>query len=751
MATVYVLLLCEKDFFMRDDSSIPFNRPTSAAVMALLESGDVEGAEQQARCLVASCPDDSGAQYVLGLVHLLKGDAAGSLPILENARIEQPDNAVLICNLGVACHKSGQLDDAIRYLEKALELDPDYKDARYNLGCVLLAHGMGHEALVHFSRLVQLYPGDANYICAQADAYRDTREWKKAVNLYREAVEINAQLERAHVNVGLILLQLGYIEEALSHCQTAIELNPRRPATHKYLGDALVASERLEDAMDSYADAYELKPDWAELCVAIGDVWFETGSFSEASAWYQKALDIEAENTTALCGMAKIVQESGNSAQACEMLDSLAEKAPDNMDVRIAYCEALWSDGDAPGAIDQIRHALALQPQRVGLLARSGQIHASSGDVDSALREYSRALEQNPYCVPALSGLATTQRGKLEPEYVTTMEKLLGNDKLKSGALATLHSGLAHYYDAVKQFKKASEHMETANSMQWDFRTKRGWAYSPGQYEDYISELIETFDADYFNALENVGSSDETPVFVVAMPRSGTTLTEQILARHPAVLGIGERNFATQAFNGYLSECEGRSIKQRLSGKRGRAITSLAVRYVDVLRNLANKAGQPDALRVVDKMPDNYSMLGWILTLFPKAKIIHARRDSRDVALSCWMTQFGSIRWACHTEHLVSRIHQYQRIMGHWRQVIPDRFIEINYEDLVANQEEESRRLVEWIGLDWDPICLEFYDSDRLVRTASITQVRQPIYRRSVARWKAYEPYIDSLFDKLVP
>jgi hypothetical protein len=166
---------------------------------------------------------------------------------------------------------------------------------------------------------------------------------------------------------------------------------------------------------------------------------------------------------------------------------------------------------------------------------------------------------------------------------------------------------------------------------------------------------------------------------------------------------------------------------------------------------MKDKAGLPDAERVVDKMPDNYSLLGWILTLFPNAKIIHCRRDPRDVALSCWMTQFGAIRWASHKEHLVHRIAQYQRLMAHWREVIPGKFIELDYEHLVANQEAESRRLIDGLGMEWEPECLSFYDSDRLVRTASITQVRQPIYNRSVAKWERYAPYLSDLFDPITP
>ena len=217
------------------------------------------------------------------------------------------------------------------------------------------------------------------------------------------------------------------------------------------------------------------------------------------------------------------------------------------------------------------------------------------------------------------------------------------------------------------------------------------------------------------------------------------------------MLGIGERNFAGQAFHGYTQPAGDYDIASLacLHDPDPETLAGLAGRYLERLDELKQKAGKPEVLRVVDKMPDNYSLLGWILTLFPNAKIIHCRRDPRAVALSCWMTQFSAIRWACKEEHLVERIRQYRRIMQHWREVIPGRFIELDYESLVASQEAESKRLIEWIGLGWDAGCLSFYESDRLIRTASITQVREPIYTRSVEKWKAYEPWLPELMQPL--
>ena len=219
------------------------------------------------------------------------------------------------------------------------------------------------------------------------------------------------------------------------------------------------------------------------------------------------------------------------------------------MRFRLAF---LWEDGDAETALQHLRTVQNAQPQRIALRAKIGRILSSAGEVDKALEEYRTALDQSPNCIPALNGLATTQKGKLETSVVETMEGLLTNKKLRSGAVGSLHNGLAYYYDSKKEYAKAATHMKLSNSMQWEYKTKRGWEYDIKKQEKNISQLIGTYTPEYFEKVRGLGNPDATPTFIVAMPRSGTTLTEQILARHSKVLGIGERNFAGQAFNQFV-------------------------------------------------------------------------------------------------------------------------------------------------------------------------------------------------------
>jgi tetratricopeptide (TPR) repeat protein len=728
---------------------------TRTVAQQMLVVGDLASAKPLIDAAIEVSPDDLEASYLLGLLLLQEGDAEQAVEHLQKVAQQEPENASYLCNLGVAMLRARRADEAVAYLKQALELRPDYVQARYSLGSAYIAGKQPELAEDQFRELCWRDEDNADYQCARADALREMGKWRQALALYHKALQLNPDFSRAHTNLGPMLAHFGQADEALAHCLRAVELSPESAQVRKNLGDCLFLLERFEEAMDAYADAYDIDPKNAELCVAIGRGWLETNALEEAGSWFHLACHLDESNVAAQCGLANIIREVGNVDGAIELLTPLLEKHPDEVEVLVSMADACWDSGDAELAIEKLCKVRELQPQRLAIYGKIGQILSSSGEVEQAIDIYQTALAENASCIPALSGLAMTQRGKLDPVHVNEMKRLLESDKMRQGQRAALHNGLAHYFDGRKEPEMASRHSRKANSYQWASRTVRGWSYEPRDFEAMITRTIETFNADYFHRLAETGCGNDSsvPVFVVAMPRSGTTLTEQILGRHSQVLGIGERPFTANFYAEFNAMCdrEGSRVLSSLSSAACNNITGIAGRYSTRLNGLIEESGKQGVRRVVDKMPDNYSQLGWILTLFPNAKIIHVKRDPRDVALSCWMTQFGSIRWACNTEHLTERIRQYQRVMRHWREVIPDRIFEFDYEALVAEQEKVSRQLVEWIGLDWEPQCLEFYDSDRLVRTASITQVRQPIYKKSVAKWRRYEPFLHDLFDAIQP
>jgi len=254
--------------------------------------------------------------------------------------------------------------------------------------------------------------------------------------------------------------------------------------------------------------------------------------------------------------------------------------------------------------------------------------------------------------------------------------------------------------------------------------------------------MIAACSPDFFARVRGFGLESDLPVFVVGLPRSGTTLIEQILASHPQVFGAGEITLAADtmaALGGSTADAiEGLRRLGRETARR------LAAGHLERLRAFSRAA-----VRIVDKMPENYFLLGLLATLFPRARFIHCRRDLRDVAVSCWMTYFRETPWANDQQHIASRFHDYRRLMEHWRKVLPVTLLEVDYEETVADLEGVARRLVDWCGLEWAAECLSYHETRRWVRTASAAQVRRPIYSSSVGRWKNYEKLLGELLSRV--
>ena len=332
--------------------------------------------------------------------------------------------------------------------------------------------------------------------------------------------------------------------------------------------------------------------------------------------------------------------------------------------------------------------------------------------------------------------------GKLSEKDLTAQRRLLEETRLPDAQRLWLHFGLAQVMDARGEYTEAAEHLERGNSLQRSEWRKRAQEYDPKEYGRLVKQMIGVCGPDFFDRVRGFGLESEVPVFIFGLPRSGTSLVEQILASHSQVCGAGEIRLASDtmaALGGQgVDPIEGLRQLNRQTALR------LAARHLERLRELSRTAP-----RVVDKMPDNYLYLGLLASLFPRAKFIHCRRDLRDVAISCWKAHFQGVRWANDQEHIASRFYEHQRIMEHWRKVLPVPLLEVDYEETVADLESVARRLVDWCGLKWEPKCLEFHQTKRPVSTASAVQVRQPIFRTSVGRWKHYEQALASLLSAI--
>jgi tetratricopeptide (TPR) repeat protein len=383
------------------------------------------------------------------------------------------------------------------------------------------------------------------------------------------------------------------------------------------------------------------------------------------------------------------------------------------------------------------------------------------GELEAAAERYRQALNCEPGDIDALAGLAHLQRARLSEPERRRIEEHLGDPELGEPARCNLHYALAHVLDGRGEYTAAAEHMAEANSLELNRWRRKDQAYDRAEFSRFVDRLAQTFSPDFFSRARNWGVPSERPVFIFGLPRSGTTLAEQILASHSQVYGGGELTCAKNDFVALAQLAPGAGTTvaaatatppalqiersfDGLSNLNAAGVEFLAQQHLRWLKEL-----DPSRPRVTSKTPADWQFVGLLAVLFPRARFIHCRRHLCDTALSCWMTHFRMLNWTCDQDDIAQRFKDYQRMMAYWQNCLPVPILELDYEDTVADLEGTSRRLVSWLGLEWEPACLDFHLTRRPIRTASASQVRRPIFRSSVGRWRNYESPLHSLFSRL--
>jgi len=369
-----------------------------------------------------------------------------------------------------------------------------------------------------------------------------------------------------------------------------------------------------------------------------------------------------------------------------------------------------------------------------------GRALLDQGDFQAATNNYLQAIAMNPQHVKAYFSLSTQRSYEPNDAHVEQLEQLSRSNNLSDNDRAFAAFALANILDRQKRYDEAFAAYDLANQL-------KNIQFDIDQHRRFVADTIETFSADFLQASSITGSDSARPIFIIGMPRSGTTLVEQILCSHPDVFGAGELDAIAKVASivPAVSGCDGvypsaaKYLTQHGSNR-------LAKSYLD---HIANK--DSTAARVTDKMPGNFHHLGLIQLLFPNAHLIHCRRHALDVCLSCYFQNFGSVDYSFDLTTLGQFYQEYDRIVKHWKQVLRLPILDVDYEELTSDQETVSRRIVEHCGLEWNEQCMSFHETKRAIKTMSVWQARQPIYRSSVQRWKNYANHIEPLRASLGP
>ena len=508
-------------------------------------------------------------------------------------------------------------------------------------------------------------------------------------------------------NLGHLLDSLGRMDEAIVHYEKALVIKPTYAEAHNNLGNTLHKLGRSEEAFVHYREALAINPNYAEAHDNLGIALAALGEYEEAITCHEKALAIN----------------------------------PDDAETHNHIGNTLHMLGRSEAAIAHHKRAVEARPNQPEFHSDFAHALHAAGNLGEAGSAFARAISLTPGKVRYFWNLVNSKRFTAADKHLATMQEFARHSSsLPVEEQIELHFALGKALADVGEEQEAFNNILQGNSLK-----RRHIIYDETTTLQRLERIRKVFTPSLLQEKSGRGDPSEIPVFIVGMPRSGTTLVEQILASHPNVFGAGELAEMGKLAAGVTGPNE-TEFPEAIAAISGEQLHQLGGDYLRTVCRMA-----PKAKRITDKLPGNFLRVGLIHLALPKAQIVHTRRDLRDTALSCF-----SILWPSGMEQtydlaeLGRYCRRYEALMEHWREVIPEGvMLEVQYEDVVDNLEDQARRIVEHCGLEWNDACLAFHKTERSVRTASASQVRQPIYTSSVGRWRAHQVHLQPLLQEL--
>lgn len=695
---------------------------------AAMNGGRYAEAGAMARALLDRYPHVGFLWKLYGAALLRQEEDA--VPILQRAIQLLPEDADTHCDLGTALRQRGDVAGAAARYQRALELRPAHLAAMVELANALQLCGRFLEAAATYRRALNIEPEVAEIHNNLGNALKDLGQLDDALASYRRALAINPDFAEAHSNLGNALRGLGQFDQAAHSCRSAIAIKPNFAQAHNNLGNALKDLGQPDDALASYRRALELEPHFADAHSNLGNALRDLGRLQEALVSYLRALELKPALAEAHNNLGNVHLDLLQLSEAEQSYRRALALRPDYVHAHTSLARVLRQQGRAAAAEASCRAALRVAPGCADSIAFLAELHADRGEFAEAEALFKRALELDPDLPAACAGLARCRRMvSSDTTWLAAAQRLVAR-KLPIRQEIYMRFAIGKYFDDVRSYEKAFESYHLANELTKKF----GATFNRSEFTRQVDRILHAHGRDWLSRVRYQGAPSERAVFIVGMPRSGTSLAEQILASHPAAFGAGELPFWHDAAKVFDSSAG--------AGCEASMIGGFAQAY---LRQLGEFS--PDARRVVDKMPTNFRLLGLIHAALPNARIIHMERDPIDTCLSIYFQNFAIAHaYANDLEDLAHYYSEYLRLMAHWRATLPEgTLLDVSYEGLVCNPEASIRKVLEFVGLPWDERCLDFHATNRTVITPSKWQVRQKISSTSVGRWRNYEPFVGPL------
>ena len=619
------------------------------------------------------------------------------------------------------------------------------------------------------------HPEEPNLLCLLGEIALRRRRPAEAEDCYGRVLAYMEAYPRALEGMGLALLADGRAEQAVAYLQRAADAAPQRSATRFALARALAEAGEHTESKQAVRDGFELNPSKAALARAeeaqlqgrledaekilrqelgrdpdnpralrmLGTLALEANRFGAARRLLEKAVELDPGFVMGWNDLANFHMKQDRYDEALELVDKAIALDPVMAHSFVMRGNVLNKAQRHEEALQAYDQALGINPMNPGALSGKGHVLKTIGRQQESIDAYRRCIRAHPHFGEAYWSLANLKTFRFEPEEVEVMENMVGETELADEARVNFYLSLGKHYENCGDYDRAFENYRAGNEL------RRGHEiYDPVQTQVVHDRIIEVFSREFLEAREGWGDPDPAPILIVGLPRSGSTLIEQILASHSRVEGTMELPDLARTIGELSRRSPGRSEYPEATRDMDPASArALGQHYIRATRRY-----RTDKPYFIDKMPNNFPSVGFLHLILPNAKIIDARRHPLDSCLGSYKQLFFKGQSFTYDQFELGHYYlQYRRMMDHWAEVLPGKVLEVNYEEMVVDQEGQTRRILDHCGLPWEDQCLRFYETERAINTASSEQVRQPIYTGAVHFWRNYERHLGELIETLEP
>ncbi len=661
--------------------------------------------------------------------------------IYRKVLTRDPSHAESLHMRGILAHQAGRNERAVKLIRQAIAVSPSDPRLHNNLGNVLQALGRLPEAEECYARALAKDPHNADFHNNLGSARQGLGRLDEAVACYERAIALRPGFAEAHFNLAGAYHCLGQPDEAIACYERAIEANPGYAPAYNALGYTVAYYGHHGRAIECYRRALALDANYIDARYNLGAAYQEQGLLESAAECYQRVLALDAHHAPAHNNLGYTRFASANVEGAIAQYRRALECNPDYADAYNNLGYALQAKGEGAEARRCYERATSIDPSHVHAHNNLGNVLKEQGCFEEALACWEAALKIDPDFVLAHYNRADLKTFAAGDPGLRDLRSLAAKiDRFPPASATHIHFALAKALDDVGDYDGAFGHLLAGNLLK-----RRELSYDHAATAKVCRAIKEFFTSGCLEQLAGGGHGSPLPVFIVGMPRSGTSLVEQILASHPSVHGAGERAGFDLSLDEVLGiRLTGEKYPVEFAATEPGRLQAVAMRYLDRL----SRGGGKGALRITDKLPANYFNLGFIRLALPNARIIHLAREPLDTCLSCFSKLFrdDAQKFSYDLVELGGYYRCYRDLMAHWQEVLPEgAVLEVRYESLVTDLEQHARRIVSFCDLEWDDRCLRFFETARPVETASAVQVRRPPYSSSIGRWKRYEKHLGPL------